>query len=279
MRSRNTKFKNKDFTKLAHSITIGMILSMSIAGTAWSATPTSGNNLPSGNTNVTGQNDVASNGNTMTITQDKTVKTAQINWQTFDVGTDYNVNFKQQSSGSTMINNVIGNNMSEIYGHINATGNVVLINPNGVLFDGATVNVGGLAVYATSSTSATDFNKDLTQGNITIKDSTITAGVSNAATLANNWGIKDYAVGITSNANRIRLVADGTVTLQGNTKLTAVDKTVATGTHIEGEEEFEMEGNASVVGPQVNIRADANSDDYGTVTINSEGGNPKIITG
>jgi hypothetical protein len=75
MRSRNTKFKNKDFTKLAHSITIGMILSMSIAGTAWSATPTSGNNLPSGNTNVTGQNDVASNGNTMTITQDKTVTT------------------------------------------------------------------------------------------------------------------------------------------------------------------------------------------------------------
>lgn len=37
-----------------------------------------------------------------------------------------------------------------------------------------------------------------------------------------------------------------------------------------------MEGNASVVGYQVNIRADANSDDYGTVTINS--GSPKIIT-
>ncbi len=68
MRSRNAKFKNKDFTKLAQSVTIGMILSMSIAGTGWSATPTSGNNLPSGNTNSIGKNDVATNGNTMTIT-------------------------------------------------------------------------------------------------------------------------------------------------------------------------------------------------------------------
>lgn len=48
---------------------------------------------------------------------------------------------------------------------------------------------------------ATDFNKDITQGNITIKDSTITAGVSTAAQLAKDWNITDYAVGMASNAN------------------------------------------------------------------------------
>jgi 5,10-methylene-tetrahydrofolate dehydrogenase/methenyl tetrahydrofolate cyclohydrolase len=41
---------------------------------------------------------------------------------------------------------VVGNSASEIYGALNANGQVFLVNPNGILFaPGASVNVGGLA--------------------------------------------------------------------------------------------------------------------------------------
>ena len=82
----------------------------------------------------------------MGIEQDKDVRVGLINWESFNVGRDAMVNIKQYKSSDIMINNVKGNNMSEIYGAINATGNVALINPNGVVFDGAKINLGAFIV-------------------------------------------------------------------------------------------------------------------------------------
>src|SRR5574344_1266733 len=136
--------KQMKFNKLAQGVTLGLLLGMT--GMAYAAPVSTA--LPSvDNANVLGTNTVTNGGTiaapVMTVTQDTTKATAQINWKTFNIGSAATVNFKQASSGSTMINNVVGNSMSEIAGKMNASGNIVLINPNGSTFyNGATINVG-----------------------------------------------------------------------------------------------------------------------------------------
>jgi filamentous hemagglutinin family protein len=68
-----------------------------------------------------------------------------LNWLSFNVGAQDTVNFLQPNAQSIAVNRIADTNGSVILGHLNANGQVFLINPNGVLFgDGARVNVGGL---------------------------------------------------------------------------------------------------------------------------------------
>jgi filamentous hemagglutinin family protein len=82
---------------------------------------------------------------------------AVINWRGFSVGRETTVNFHQPSSSSVTLNRVTGAGRSIIEGAINATGQVYLINPHGILFGkSARVNVGGL-VASTLDMSNADF--------------------------------------------------------------------------------------------------------------------------
>ena len=57
------------------------------------------------------------------------------------------MNFNQPNAQAVVLNRVVGGNLAEIYGHMNANGQVYLVNPNGVLISqGAELNVGGLMV-------------------------------------------------------------------------------------------------------------------------------------
>ncbi|WP_337607467.1 filamentous hemagglutinin N-terminal domain-containing protein, partial [Mitsuokella jalaludinii] len=142
----------------------------------------------------------------MTIEQTKGQSKAFINWETFSIGKDAAVHVKQYSGADLLVNAVRGNKMSEIAGKLNATGNVALINPNGVIFmNGAQVNVGGLGVYATSYSVDDKANVSILnsgkEGSIEIQSgAAINAGVS--AALANlsalNIAPKDYAIAIDS---------------------------------------------------------------------------------
>nr|WP_233285706.1 filamentous haemagglutinin family protein [Bradyrhizobium acaciae] len=79
------------------------------------------------------------------ITQ--TAPQAILNWQSFNVGAGTDVVFNQQGNSNWVaLNRVIGNvGPSQILGHINADGQVLLINQNGIIFGGASqVNVGSL---------------------------------------------------------------------------------------------------------------------------------------
>ena len=68
-----------------------------------------------------------------------------LNWLSFNVGAQDTVNFLQPNTQSIAVNRIADTNGSVILGHLNANGQVFLINPNGVLFgEGARVNVGGL---------------------------------------------------------------------------------------------------------------------------------------
>jgi filamentous hemagglutinin family protein len=100
-------------------------------------------NAPTGGQIVSGSGQIQQSGNTTTIQQNS--KVLSLNWQSFDVGADQTVNFLQPGASSIAVNRILGNTASEIFGHLNANGQVWLINPNGVLFgQGAQVNVGGI---------------------------------------------------------------------------------------------------------------------------------------
>jgi filamentous hemagglutinin family protein len=100
---------------------------------------------------VAGDGAISHNGATTTINQ--VSSHLSLNWQTFDIGANETVDFVQPGRDAIAVNRILGNSASEIYGHLNANGQVWLINPNGVLFgQGSQVNVGGL-VASTLDTS------------------------------------------------------------------------------------------------------------------------------
>ncbi len=101
------------------------------------------NALPTGGQVVSGQSAITQNGNQLNIVQGS--QKSIINWQSYNIGSNAEVNYVQNNSSSISLNRVITGDPSAIFGKLNATGQVWLINPNGVLFGkGAQVNVGGL---------------------------------------------------------------------------------------------------------------------------------------
>lgn len=80
-----------------------------------------------------------------------------IDWQSFDIGRDATVEFRQPGAGSIALNRVLGHDPSAIYGRLVANGQVFLTNPHGVLFaPGSKVDVGGL-IASTLDLSQDDF--------------------------------------------------------------------------------------------------------------------------
>ncbi|HET7593177.1 MAG TPA: filamentous hemagglutinin N-terminal domain-containing protein, partial [Rhodanobacteraceae bacterium] len=120
-------------------------VSLAVAGVAHAG------NAPTGGQIAAGSGQIQQSGNTTTIRQDS--QTLSLNWQSFDIGAAQTVQFLQPGADSIAVNRILGSTASEIQGHLEANGQVWLINPNGVLFGrDAQVNVGGLV----ASTLAVD---------------------------------------------------------------------------------------------------------------------------
>lgn len=269
--------KKQDIKKLQRMIALTLSLVGGLYHMAWAEPAATA--LPTGNTGeVNAKVTTDSAKPVMTIEQTKGQNRAFISWDTFNIGKDATVNIKQHSGADLLVNAVRGNSMSEIAGKLNATGNVALINPNGVIFmNGAQVNVGGLGVYATGYDAA---NKQFLasggkEGSIEIQSgATINAGVS--AALKNlsalNIDPKDYAIAIDSTGedgytNRIHLVADGNVEIQGGSTLTTKDYTYIGPNASVGDEGFNVGVGAIGMGGKIYIRSDRDADDYGQVII------------
>jgi filamentous hemagglutinin family protein len=104
---------------------------------------------------VAGAASVSQAGSTTTINQSS--QNLAINWQDFSIAANEAVRFNQPNSSSIVLNRVIGQSNSQIFGAMSANGQVFILNPNGVLFGaGSQVNVGGL-VASTLSLSNGDF--------------------------------------------------------------------------------------------------------------------------
>lgn len=276
------KKRNKLALRVTLSLLIGTSLYLGSVSTTF-AVP-GANELPTGGSIVIADSATITNPSTgiMNILQGTNVPYALINWQTFNIGQNATVNITQHKSSDILVNNVVQNNLSEIYGNLNATGNVVLINPNGVLFSGAKVNVGGFVASTAklANETATSFpgfaTNGTTQGNIDVTNSTINAGIG--AVIANTSALNlpsDYAIGLGVFNDEIRLIANGNVNINAGTTLQAVDQTTVTTKNTLGVEEYSVADSTSTSRSRVLLRADANTDDYGTVTMN---GKPVINT-
>ncbi len=105
-------------------------------------TGSAGAALPGGLQVVQGQATAVTSGNRLTVTNSAN---ALLNWQQFSIGAGNAVQFVQPSASSAVLNRVVGNDPSQIFGSLSSNGTVWLLNPNGVLF-GATarVDVAGL---------------------------------------------------------------------------------------------------------------------------------------
>jgi len=85
---------------------------------------------PSGADVISGQANIAINGSTLTINNSNK---AIINWQDFSIQLGETTSFVQPDITSSILNRVIGGNLSEIYGALTSNGQVYLINPQGIL--------------------------------------------------------------------------------------------------------------------------------------------------
>ena len=110
--------------------------------------------LPTGGQIVSGQGGIAQTGTSMTVTQQTDRLIAY--WNTFNIGRDASVTFRQPGSSSVALNRVLGQTPSQIYGRLSANGQVFLVNPAGIYFSPtAQVNVRGLVA---STLNITDDN-------------------------------------------------------------------------------------------------------------------------
>ena len=92
---------------------------------------------------------------------------SHVNWNTLNVNSNETLNFNavDGASGLSVINTV-NSGMSNIYGQINSNAGIsklIISNPNGVLFDGATFTTAGDTMITTKNMAGMDPN-NITDG-------------------------------------------------------------------------------------------------------------------
>lgn len=170
------------------------------------------NALPAGGVVSSGSASISTQGNVqgaaMTIQQSSA--RSSINWNSFNVGSAATVTIVQPGKDAVLLNRVVGPDASRIQGRISANGQVMLINPNGIVFGpGSTVNAAGF-IASTMGLSDDSF----LSGNYQFNRSS-TAGVLNQGSISAEAGGYVALLGATvSNEGRINAPA-GSVVLAG----------------------------------------------------------------
>ncbi len=119
------------------------------------ASPPIPSQLPVGGQVVAGQADISQTSNVLNVNQSS--QRAVIEWQSFNLGKNAQVNFNQPSTDSVTLNRVLDNNPSQIFGKISSPGQVFLLNPNGAYFaPSASLEVGSF-LASTHKISTEDF--------------------------------------------------------------------------------------------------------------------------
>ncbi len=136
-----------------------------------------------------GQVTISQSGQQMDITQ--STSKAVVNWDSFDIGTHAKVNVVQPNSQSVLLNRVLSDNPTQILGQLQANGQVVLVNPKGIV------------VGSDGSVSASAF----TASTLNISDADFMAG--------NGRYSREGSTGEVINRGRIQVAPGGYVALLG----------------------------------------------------------------
>jgi filamentous hemagglutinin family protein len=111
---------------------VALALACMTIGNAQAQSPLSATALPTSATVNAGKATLSTNGANMAISQ--TSDKASINWGTFNIGSSAAVNITQPNANAVLLNRVTGNGPSQIFGKLSANGQVILLNPNGIVF-------------------------------------------------------------------------------------------------------------------------------------------------
>ena len=139
---------------------------------------------------------------------------SHVNWDTLNVNKGENLNFNAVDGAKNLtILNTVNQGMSNIYGQINANsgiGKLIISNPNGVLFDGATFATAGDAMITTQPMTASFVN-----GAMNISNLTTTTPVGVVTIQDSNFNVGGEFNILAPSINLVR----GTVQTKGNLKL------------------------------------------------------------
>ncbi|HEV2674194.1 MAG TPA: filamentous hemagglutinin N-terminal domain-containing protein, partial [Aliidongia sp.] len=155
---------------------LGSVCAFALAATAGTAYAN-----PTGGTVVGGQATITQQSSSQ-LTIQQTTNNAAINWQSFNIAKGEKTTIEQPGSSSILLNRVTGGDPSVIAGQLTANGQVVLVNPSGLVFTkGALIDVNSLI-----ATPADISNADLMAGRLNFSKASpnATASVRNAGTIS-----------------------------------------------------------------------------------------------
>ncbi|MEQ8233223.1 MAG: filamentous hemagglutinin N-terminal domain-containing protein, partial [Gammaproteobacteria bacterium] len=120
-----------------------------LPGLAAALAPVPGVAAPTGGVVRAGSAAIAQDAGQSLTTVQQHSQRAAIDWQRFDLAPHEQVRFVQPNAQSSVLNRILDQRPSEIFGRVSANGQVLLMNPNGVFFrPGAQVDVGSLVAGA-----------------------------------------------------------------------------------------------------------------------------------
>ena len=160
----------------------GSVLALSVLPLGALAANPEPQQLPTGEQVSAGSAQVQREAGQMRIQQ--STDRAVIDWQTFDLGRDASVRFEQPSNTSATLNRVLSSQPSQLFGRIEANGQVILTNASGAYFSpSSTVEVG--ALVASSLGIDTD---DFMKGELRFKRDGTEAAIVNAGKIQAGLG-------------------------------------------------------------------------------------------
>ncbi len=136
------------------------------------------NALPEGETVISGRagmNRLIANRLVVNQYTDKLIA----HWDSFDIGANAQVIFKQPDAGSIVLNRVSSGSASQIFGRLDANGQVFIINPAGITF-GASAQVNSAALLASSMNIK---DSDFLNGTLLFERNNAQGRISNAGSL------------------------------------------------------------------------------------------------
>ncbi|MCC7411215.1 MAG: filamentous hemagglutinin N-terminal domain-containing protein, partial [Gammaproteobacteria bacterium] len=172
---------------------------------------------PQGGTVVAGQGSInRPDANTTVINQSS--HNLALDWRSFDVARNELVRFQQPGATATALNRIFDQKPSQIFGRVQANGQIYLVNPNGVYFGpSARLAVGGL-VAAGAKIDVDDFmagnyrlDTSADSDGIVINQGVIEAATGGSVALVGK-AVRNEGV-IIANAGRVNLVAGSKVAL------------------------------------------------------------------
>jgi filamentous hemagglutinin family protein len=160
------------------------------ANIAFALDPPPINALPQNGVVTAGQASISQAGSVAApaLNVNQLTQRAIVDWQTFSVGSQSTVNFNQPNASASTLNRVVGTDPSQIFGRINATGEVILQNQFGIYFSpSASLDVGALT--ATSHHIST---QNYLNVNYQFDRNNISGSVVNDGTITTHNGINGY---------------------------------------------------------------------------------------